>query len=224
MAAMRLDGKPANRAQTNRRCAAALFALAAFLVFPASALTVCSKSDLRLWETVTDRSQPLSWPWEAEADSAVLTFSNRLTHTVTSTNITRTVGALRGSCEHPVVAETEDALVAATLAQSADGVVVAYASAEIAYVPGVCCVATGGVATQPIVVRTKEDREWYRVRSPRLSAFDARWWNVTGPSGYEVLWRTPAGPHRVQRAFTDAGIVDEVMLKFGTPGFLLLFR
>lgn len=60
--------------------------VALFLVsFPAVssfALTVRTKSDLRLWETVTERANPLAWTWEDGADEAKLAFSNRLTRTV----------------------------------------------------------------------------------------------------------------------------------------------
>lgn len=202
-----------------------------FLVILASvpsatfALTVRTKSDLRLWETVTDRSRPLYWVWEAEADAARLTFSNRLTRTVSTLVVDRQSGEARGFCSHPVSLEAGEALVVATLEQTAVGVEVAHEAAELAYVSGVAsCDGGGAVATQPITVRTKGDREWYRVRSPRLAAFDASWWNVAGPSGYEVMWRTPAGPHRVVREFEGVGVVDETVLKFGTLGLMLLLR
>jgi len=73
-------------------------------------------------------------------------------------------------------------------------------------------------------VRTKDDRAWSRVEAPRLSAFDAWWWNVDGPSGYDVLWVEPPGPHRVVRAFEGVGVVDEVVLKFGMTGLSLFLR
>ena len=62
------------------------------------------------------------------------------------------------------------------------------------------------------------------VRDPRRAGFDARWWDVTGPSGYEVIWAEPPGSHAVVREFEGAGVVDEAVLKFGMPGFLLLLR
>lgn len=182
----------------------------------ASAITVRSASDLRLWETVTDRTRPLSWPWEAESDSATLTFSNRLTRTVSIVTVPRGAGEWRGSCAHPVSAETDEALVVATLVQTADGVEVARDAAELAYVPG----SAGGTLT----VRTKADPNWYRVRSPRLAAFDASWWNVEGPTGYDLLWIVPSGPRLVQREFEGVGVVDEVLLRFGISGCLLLLK
>ena len=104
----------------------------------------------------------------------------------------------------------------ATLVQKAGGVEIARETAELAYVPGVA----GGA----IIVRTKASCEWLRVREPRLEGYDARWWNVPGPSGYEVIWMEPPGSHAVVRAFEGVGVVDEVMLKFGMPGFWLICR
>jgi len=202
--------------RTSVATALGLTFFAAFLPYRAFAVTVRTKADLRLWETVTDRAGPLSWAWEPNADSARLTFSNRLTQVVSSANVLRTAGATRGNCPHPVPPSAEEALVVATLVQSADGIEISRETAELAYVPG----AAGCAMT----VRTKADREWRRVRSPRLSAFDARWWNAAGPSGYEVLWTVPAGPHRVVREFEGAGVVDEVVLWFGTLGFLIMLR
>ena len=187
---------------------------------PTLALTVRAKSDLRLWETVADRARPLSWSWEAGADAAALTFSNQLTRAVWSVTVPRTSGALRGECPHPVPETTDEALVAATLVQTADGVEVARETAELAYVPGV----SEDAVASPMTVRTKANRDWWCVRRPRLAAFDARWWDRSGPSGYEVLWGGPPGPHAVERAFEDVGVVDEVTLKFGVSGFWLICR
>lgn len=191
-------------------------ALASFPLVSSFALTVRTKSDLRRWETVTDRSQPLSWAWEGAADATVLTFSNRLTHAVSSATVSRAAGAMRGSCPHPVADTSDETLVVATLVQTASGVEVAREMAELAYVPG----AGGGAIT----VRPKACREWTRVRKPRVAAYDARWWDVAGPSGYEVIWAKPCGSHRVVREFAGTGVVDETVLKFGRPGLLLSIR
>jgi len=194
----------------------ALLALAVVLPSGASASTVRTKSDRRLWETVTDRSAELSWGWERTADAARLSFFNRLTGVVSSCHVPRTNGAMRGSCAHPVPPATDEALVVATLVQTAGDVEIACATAELAYAPG--------AAGRSLTVRTKSGRDWWRVRSPQLTAFDARWWNVAGNSGHEVMWATPPGWHRVERAFEGEGVVDECVLKFGTLGFLLLIR
>ena len=194
-----------------------LLGMSVLIPCTSSALTVRGKSDLRRWETVTDRSQPLSWAWEGASDAAVLTFSNRLTHAVSSATVSRAAGAMRGSCPHPVADTSAEALIVATLVQTAGGVECAQETAELAYVPG-------AVAAQGIVVRTKARREWDRVRQPRLAAYDASWWDVGGPSGYEVIWAEPCGPHCVVREFAGAGVVDETVLRFGTPGLLLSIR
>lgn len=201
--------------------------LAVFQAMPSFALTVRSRSDVRLWETVTDRSCDLSWPWEAAADEARLTFSNCLTHAVSSEIVAREPGGMRGSCPHPVSPAAEEALVAATVSQLSGGVEIARETAELAYVPGVGVEGHDGegvVVTSAITVRAKADSEWGRVRQPRLAAYDAKWWDVTGPSGYEVLWAEPAGPHDVVREFAGVGIVDETVLRFGMPGLLMLLR
>ena len=202
------------------RLAFALFAISLSWSVAAQPMTVRTKSEMRLWETVTDRSRPLAWSWEPTAETASLTFSNRLTQAVSSVTVPRTAGALRGSCDHPVAETTDEGLVVATLVQTAGGVEVARETAEIAYVPGV----SGGAVASLMTVRTKAERDWLRVRRPRLAAFDARWWNRSGPSGYDVLWMEPPGACAVVRAFEDVGVVDEVMLKFGMPGFWLICR
>lgn len=199
---------------------AGLVVWAVAVVFSASALTVRAKSDMRLWETVTDRARPLSWSWEFGADAAVVTFSNRLTKAVSSLVVIRTNGAMRGECPHPAPEVTDEGLVAATLVQTADGVEVARETAELAYVPGV----SAGPVAAPITVHTKAARDWGHVQRPSLAAFDARWWDLSGPSGYEVLWAEPPGLHTVVCAFEGVGVVDEVLLKFGLPGFWLIYR
>ena len=198
------------------------FALAVFAALPAFALTVRTKGDLRLWETVTDRARPLSWTWDDSADTARLTFSNRLTHAVSSVTVGRESGAARGSCPHPFGSAADAALVDATLVQTADGVGLSCLTAVLAYVQGV---GPGyESASRPITVRTKADRAWRRAERPSVAAFDARWWGVEGPSGYEVLWATPPGPHRVVREFDGAGLVDETVLRFGRMGFPISIR
>lgn len=193
----------------------AAVALAAALAFPASAITLRTKSDLRLWQTVTDRAAPISWPWEADADTARLTFSNHLTQAVSSVTVVRAAGATRGSCAHPVAAAMDEGLVVATLVQMAGGVEIARETAELAYVPG----ASG----RAITVRTKTSRDWHRVERPRLAAFDAHWWNVTGPSGYEVLWSEDPRPQIVVREFGGVP-VDWAELTFLRPGVMLFLR
>ena len=186
-----------------------------------SALTVRAKSDMRLWGTVTDRARPLSWAWEADADAAVVTFSNRLTKAVSSLDVIRANGAMRGECAHPVTATRNEGLVVITLVQTAGNAEIARETAELAYVPGV----SSGAAAAPITVHAKAARDWWYVQRPRLAAYDARWWNLPAPSGYDVLWvETHHGSHAVVRAFEGVGVVDEVVMRFGMPGFWLIYR
>jgi len=140
--------------------------------------TVRSKSDMRLWETVADRSVPLSWPWEGGADSATLVFSNFVTRAVSSATVARGAGEVRGSHAHPVAQPGIEALFGVSIVQKKGAEVVSRASAKLAYVSG----AGGG----PVVVRAKGTREWERIPEPRVFAFDPAWQGETGDSGYDV--------------------------------------
>ena len=148
----------------------ALCAMSAF------AQTVLSKSDLRLWETVVDRAKPLEWPWVDEADSATLVFSNRLTGAVKTVNVSRGSDETRGYCAQPL--QDRETIVDVSLVQTADGAEVVRETATLAYFDG----AGGG----PITVRAKTYGEWRRVRSPRVFAFDPKWYGGTGESGYDI--------------------------------------
>ncbi len=143
----------------------------------ASAATIHSKTDLRLWQTVHDRAAPLAWLWEEGADAATLTFSNRVTHAVSSVTVSRTPGETRGSCAQPVPLARED-IVDAMLTQTAGGQAVACESATLAYVSG----AGGG----PITVRVKDTRDWKRFMEARVFAVDPAWLEEAGDSGYDI--------------------------------------
>ena len=143
----------------------------------AFAATIHSKADLRLWQTVHDRAAPLAWPWEEGAETATLTFSNRVTHVVSSITVSRVPGETRGSCAQPMPLARED-VVDATLTQTAGGREVAYESATLAYVSG----AGGG----PITVRVKDTRDWKRFLEARVFAVDPAWLGEVGDSGYDV--------------------------------------
>ena len=161
----------------------ACLALALFGVFSAFAATIRAKSDLHLWETVTDRSRPLEWPWEGAADSATLTFSNRVTRAVSSVSVSRVGTETHGSCTSPVTQPDGEALVDVTLVQTAGGNEVARESASLAYVSG----AGGG----PITVRAamaSPERELAKVQEPRVYAFDPAWLGEAGESGYDIAW------------------------------------
>ena len=145
----------------------------------ACAATIRSKADLRLWQTVQDRAAPLAWPWEEGADAAALTFSNRVTHAVSSVTVSRMPGDTRGSCAQPVPLGRED-VVDVTLTQTAGGRAIACESATLAYVSG----AGGG----PITVRVKGTRDWKRFLEARVFAVDPAWLGEVGESGYDIAW------------------------------------
>ena len=161
-----------------RECAgASVIALAALVcALSASAQTIRSKSNLRIWQVVHDRSSQLEWPWARGADSATLFFSNCVTHAVSSISVTRGEGEFRGGCAHPVVDSHEESLVDVSLVQTAGGMAVSEDSATLAYVSG----AGGG----PITVRAASSRWWNRFFGPRVFADD---------SGYDVFWPTYVG-------------------------------
>ena len=150
--------------------------------------TIRSKSDMRLWQTVHDRAAPLEWSWEEGADSATLTFSNRVSRTTSMVEVARgTVGAdhraARGSLGALGDRAGGETLIDVTLVQKAGANEVARETATLAYVAG----AGGG----PITVRTAmqaRERELVKVQEPRVYAFDPAWLGETGDSGYAVAW------------------------------------
>ncbi|MBQ6915383.1 MAG: hypothetical protein IJQ65_06650 [Kiritimatiellae bacterium] len=161
-------------------CAACLALAVAPAAFSCHAATILTKADMRLWETVADRSVPISWPWSGAADCAVLVFSNRLTGAVSSANIARGEGATHGCCAHPVSDAAEAIVDVELLQKTAAGGVLVRDVATLAYVSG----EGGG----PITVRARGTREWRRVASPRVFAFDPAWLEEPGESGYDVAW------------------------------------
>ncbi len=139
-------------------------------------VTLRTKADMRLWETVHDRSDQLAWPWEEAADSATLVFSNRLTCAVETLDVSRVSGETRGFCAQP--SQKCETIVGVSLVQKSDGAEVSRETATLAYVDG----AGGG----PITVRARAHRDWRRVRSPRVFAFDPAWSGGAGESGYDI--------------------------------------
>ncbi len=156
-----------------------LVALALLCLTHCHAATIRTKADMRLWETVADRSAPLSWPWEEGADSATLVFSNCVTRAVSSVSVQRVAGEARGSCAQPVP-QGGEGLFGVTLVQRGGGAEMSRDSASLAYVSG----AGGG----PITVRAPGTREWKRLPEPRIYAFDPAWQGETGESGYAIAW------------------------------------
>ncbi len=156
-------------------CASFVFLTAA----DAPAVTIRSKSDMRLWETVSSRSIPLSWQWEEAADSAELVFSNRLTCVVSTVNVSRALDETHGGCAHP--SQNGETIVDVSLVQKAGGAEVVRETATLAYFDG----AGGG----PITVRANPGtRGWERVQSPRVYAIDPAWQGEGGESGYDIAW------------------------------------
>ena len=159
----------------------AWLATAAILLFalPCFAMTVRTMSDMRLWNAVDDKSAPLCWPWNDDADSAMLLFSNRITAAVSTVNVARGAEETRGSCAQP--SQDRETIVDVSLVQKAGGAEVSRETATLAYVDG----AGGG----PVTVRANPGtREWERVRDPRVYAIDPAWQGGSGESGYDIAW------------------------------------
>ena len=167
---------------------AAAFCLASIPV--CSGITVRTKADMRLWQTVDDRQSPLTWAWADGAESASLAFSNQLTRAVWQVRVERAAGEAYGRCE---LTPSGEALVDATLVQlsgAGDGgggaaAEVSRETATLAYVSN----AQGG----PITVRAYGTREWNRVTSSRVVAFAPAWKGESGESGYLVQWALVKG-------------------------------
>ena len=155
-----------------------------------SAATIRSKADLRLWQTVQDRAAPLAWSWEKGADAATLTFSNRVTHVVSSSAVSRESDEMRGSSAQPVLSARED-VVDVTLTQTVGGREIACESATLAYVSG----AGGGA----IMVRVKGTRDWNRFLEARVFAVDPAWRGELGDSGYDIAGPNYAGMRLIFR-------------------------
>ena len=164
--------------------------LMVFCAIACSAMTIRSKSDMRLWETVADRSAPLSWPWEEGADSATIVFSNCVTRAVSSVSVQRGAGEARGSCAQPAQ-QGGEGLFGVTLVQRCGDAEISRDSASLAYVSG----AGGG----PITVRATGTREWKRLLEPRVYAFDPAWLGETGESGYAIAWPEFSGLRIIMR-------------------------
>ena len=149
-------------------------------------MTIRTKADMRLWQTVPARSAQLEWPWVDGADSATLSFSNRLTRTTSTVVVVRASNETHGNCPQPAP-HSGEALLDATLVQTAGGVEVVRETATLAYVVG----AGGG----PITLRAlaAPERELTRLQVPRVYAFDPAWLGEAGESGYDIAWPQYSG-------------------------------
>ena len=156
-----------------------------------SAETIFSKVDLRLWQTVHDRSAPIAWPWADGAEAATLVFSNRVTHVVSSGTVLRGTEETHGHHAHPPVAAGREAIFDVTLEQTGGGRTIVREVATLAYVSG----AGGG----PIAVRVRDSREWEVFSRPRVHAIDPAWWGESGDSGYGVAPPTCSGMYMIFR-------------------------
>ena len=204
------------------------------------AITVRAKADRRIWQTVTAPSAPLVWPWEAGADSARLSLSNRMTRTATTNVVVEKSGdALYGSFAVTPPASGEEAFYLAELVLFSGANEVARYSADLA------CV--NGVAERTCDLKSRNLKDWRRFPGPRLSSYDAAWRNATasatsatltvtdakgavsaieapGSSGYAVLASSRTGECRFDLGFGDIPVVWTASLIYGSSGIQIIFR
>lgn len=210
-----------------------LAALSAVAV-SAVAATIRTKSDLRIWQTAMHPTDPLLWPWENGADSAIVTLSNRLTGAVSQYAVEKSGDEMYGEVVPPQTPGVE-AFYSAELALFSGSFEVARHAADIAYV--------NGVAGQAFDVQDSAGRGWSRVRGARLSTYDAAWLEETanavsatiaadggaggtlpGTSGYLVLNSEVPCDVRFDLGFDEDPDVWTALLRFCAPGFMLLVR
>ena len=217
----------------------ALLAAASAAAVAHGAITVRAKADGRVWQTVMAPTSPLAWPWEAGADSARLTLSNRMTRAVTTQVVAKSGDELYGSYAMPPPAAGEEAFYFVELVLFSDAAEVARHSADIAYV--------NGVAGRPVAVKPRGSKDWRRFPGPRLSSYDAAWSNATataastvlavtdvggavssietpGSSGYVVLASPKTGECRFDLGFDDSSAVWTASLIYGGGGIQIIFR
>ena len=214
--------------------ASVFFASIFVAVASASAITVRSMADQRIWQTAMNPSASLTWPWENDSDSATVTFSNRLTGVVSQYAVSKVGGELYGEVAPPVTLGVE-AFFAVGLTLLSGGSEVARYEADVAYV--------NGVAGRAFNVQDPGCREWRRVPAARLSTYDSAWLSETaeaseaalamnggtpdllpGTSGYLVLKSAEIGDARVDLGFDEDPDVWTAFLRFGVPGLMMLFK
>ncbi len=227
--------------KTIKRMAIAALAAVLASTFPTSACaashptTVRSMSDLRIWQTAMDPSEPLKWPWELDSNTAILTLSNRLTGAKSTATVAKSGDELYGSCAVPAPASGKEAFYAAELVLRSGSAEVARYTADIAYVDG--------VPGRPITIRSASTRDWSRFSSPALTTYDAAWTDTTGPatltassggietttalpgeSGYAVISSQDVGACRFDLGFDGMRSVWSASLKYIGVGLTLLIQ
>lgn len=147
-------------------------------------IIVRSPENARVWQTVLDPSEPLSWPWTAGATEATLSISNELTGVVSAKTVQRQEGSARGEYAMPVSSLSDDMLFTVDLVQTVGERVFSSDRARLAYTPG----SGGGTVT----VLAMHDRAWKKSSPLAAFAYDAAWWPVGASAADASLeWRMP---------------------------------
>ena len=218
------------------------FAFFCIVVVCAAAATagiiVRSPENTRVWQTVLDPSEPLSWPWHAGATAATLSISNELTGAVSTETMQRQEGSTHGEYSMPVSMQSGDLLFTVGLVQTAGEAVLSSDRARLAYTPG-----SGGGAVTVLATRRSA---WKKSSPVAALAYDAVWWPggdsaaeaslvrslpgcaaVTNSLGGASGWGTVAVdadlPVSVSLLF-DGDVFATGVLRTLSPGMMLLFQ
>lgn len=203
-----------------------------------AAINVRNADAARTWQVNLSSGEPIAWPW-GEADAATLVVSNAVEKTEKSYRVSRSGDEPFGSCaiELPFDAATCEHVLVLSLTLTAEEAEVGRMDARIAYLPDV------------FAVNRAAGKDWRRLTRPRVFAYDAEWTGaeaeaaeltlaagdqmegvpLAGIAGYDVidpegvLGDGFSGSFRAALSF-DGSEAFASDLRFGIPGFLLLFK
>ena len=194
--------------------ASVFFASIFVAVASASAITVRSMADQRIWQTRLNAADPLRWPWIAGADSATVSFSSLCDGRVQSVTVEKQLGDICGTCGWPSVASGEERLYDLTLSYRSGEDVIETHTARVALLPGV----NGGSGA---TVRDSSSPEWgaVKVKNP-MFAYDAAW--VDGDVSAASIVRQAEGGSPVETGLSGTSGYD-VVSAISSPSLSLLF-
>ena len=183
-------------------------------VASASAMTVRSKTDQRIWQTRLNAAEPLRWPWIAGADSATVLFSSLCDGRARTVTVEKQPGDTWGTCGWPSVPCGEERLYDLTLFYRSGEDVIETHTARVALLPGV----NGGSGA---TVRDSSSSEWgsVNVKNP-MFAYDAAW--VDGDVSAASIVRQTEGGAPVETGLSGTSGYDVVSAISG-PSLSLLF-
>jgi len=158
---------------------------------------VLPQGDGRIWQTVFNETAPLEWRWRLDAVKADVVVTNLLTREVSTTPVTREVGAVTGSIAMPNPtrsADTGEGLVDISLMQYGEtGDVLRTETARLAFLPAVIRVESGKAM-------------FAQNGAPRIASYDPKWTVV--PAGEATLAKTVGGETTETALQSSGGYFD----------------